>query len=144
MVREMALYYPNYLSDFDELKAISNAQRRSYLAVETAAERAKQKMTFYLRSDEWEDILKLNYSNADWRDKTYTMLHRYTSVTKEDYEKMVDSRLSGNFVLEIDYENLAVVLKTTRKKYDVHKIMGYIREMFPCNMTFEVQYVSEL
>ncbi len=144
MAREMAVFYPDYLSDFEELKEISNAQRRCYLAVQTAASRAKQRMTFYLRSDEWKEILELNYANADWRDKTYTMLHRYTSVSKEEYEKMVSSRLDDDFVLDIDYEKKSVVLKTTAKKYDVNKIMGYIRDMFPCNMTFEAVYVSEL
>lgn len=145
MPRDLMEFCPEYVADFDEIKAIAHAQSLLHSGVFIAASRAENAMSLKSNTERvWDNLLDIKITSSDWREIVYTMLRRYTTATKEDYEKIISCRLSGKFQLDIDYKNLTVVLKTEKKQYAIQREIEYIKDIFPCNMTFSVEFGQSL
>lgn len=139
----MLKHCPDYLEDFTELQNMAYAQRLIYTGTEIKVLSMRSRATFYSSSDEWEEVLDIDYSN-NWKEKTYRMLRRYEYISSEEYEALVGCWIDGAFELTVDYENLAVLIRTTEKIYNINKYAAALRNIFPCNMTFGIEYVTAL
>lgn len=145
MVRkEVIEYCPDYLKDFKEVQAISDAARFAFAYAESKVWRSASQASTYSESEMWRNVFKMS-TGQKWADGIKILIKRYVTITEEEYTKIVGAWLGATRCkVTMDLENLSVVVQTTRGKNDVNGYSEMLRDVFPCNMTVEIQYVSEL
>ena len=143
MAYDMLQHCPDYIKDFAEIQNLAYAQGMIYTSAQLRASTMRSVSTFYSKSDMWENLLGIDYSD-DWLERTYRMLRRYEYISLEEYNNLVECFLEDEFELTVDYENLNVVIRTAKRIYNIDKYTDALRDIFPCNMTFAIEYVTEL
>lgn len=144
MLNEQIARYPDYLQEFDEIKALAEWQRVIIRGINPFFNTMQSLLKLVFRIGEnWEEMLYDTLKTHDEED--IKLLHRRFPVTTlevlENYMRIwLPEKKSA---IEYDKDTLTVKVKIM-KDTDTPVRRKLTRDLLPCNMVLEFEVVEEL
>lgn len=138
--------YPDYLKDFDEIKALADWQgliMTSFLA-EANRMLSEIKMTS-ISAEKWKEIIDTPIEGLYYDDVLKQFHQIHPVVTINELKKILTCWLDEeDFTVEYDTESMMVVIRTKVSSVYMIDCRNRIRDVIPCNMQLEIEYVDSL